>query len=341
MYERSGNRGQGMSYGGGFPGGQDGFMDRLGRMGGQDSMYADQGRPMRRPADPYAQGGMDPMMQSRGADTGMLQQLANQISMQLEDMQALYEKNAACVDEIRNMISIEDNRINEMLEQTERSLSAMKQSGTGDTGASQASVEESVNKIRALMDDRAEKDRKFREEDKREREERRAEKERKLEERTNLENARRESEARRQEELRQMIEDLGNELGGFAGKMDGIRDSVSALSGQSGLGDVIEGVRSDVNAIGERMNVRAAETDKNTHDVGVRIYRNVQASMNDFFAKQTSTIDTAISNLNQRMEGLEDSFLHRKGAATPLTVAALVTGLVNLGVLVVYILSNY
>ena len=314
MYDRTGNRGQGMGYGGGFPGGQDGFMDRLGRMGGQDGMYADQGRAMRRGVDPYAQGGMDPMMQSRGADTAALQQLASQISMQLDEMQSLYEKSVSCVDEIRNMIGTDDR---------------------------QPSVEESVNRIRALMDDRAEKDRKLREEERKEREESRAEEERKLEERTNLENARRESEARRQDELRQMIEDLAGEMGGFSGKIDGIRSEVSALSGQSGLGDVIEGVRSDVNAIGERMNVRAAETDKNTHDVGVRIYRNVQASMNDFFAKQTSTIDTAISNLNQRMEGLEDSFLHRKGAATPLTVAALVTGLVNLGVLVVYILSNY
>ncbi len=316
MYDRTGNRGQGMGYGtGGFPGGQDGFMDRLGRMGGQDGMYADQARAMRRGVDPYAQGAVEPMMQqSRGADTAVLQQLTSQIGMQLDEMQALYEKSVSCVEEIRNMIG-------------------------QDSG--QPSVEESVNRIRALMDDRAEKDRKLREEERKEREERRAEKERKLEERTNLENARRESEARRQDELRQMIEDLAGEMNGFAGKMDGIRNEVSALSGQSGLGDVIEGVRSDVNAIGERMNVRAAETDKNTHDVGVRIYRNVQASMNDFFAKQTSTIDTAISNLNQRMEGLEDSFLHRKGAATPLTVAALVTGLVNLGVLVVYILSNY
>ncbi|MCR5177665.1 MAG: hypothetical protein K6C95_01635 [Lachnospiraceae bacterium] len=341
MYDRSVNRGQGMRFGEGFSGGQDGFMDRLGRMGGQDSSYADPTRAMRRGNDPYSQGGMDPMMQGRGADTGMLQQLTAQISMQLEDMQALYEKNAACVDEIRNMISIEDNRIGVMLEQTERSLNAMKQAGTGEAGNPQAAVEESVNRIRALMDDRAEKDRKLREEERREREERRAEEDRKLDERTNLENARRESEARRQDELRQMIEDIGNELNGFAGKMDGIRAGVNSLSEQSGMGDAIESVRSDVNAIGERMNVRAAETDKNTHDVGVRIYRNVQASMNDFFAKQTSTIDTAISNLNQRMEGLEDSFLHRKGAATPLTVAALVTGLVNLGVLVVYILSNY
>ena len=97
----------------------------------------------------------------------------------------------------------------------------------------------------------------------------------------------------------------------------------------------------DMSGITDQLNERANATDKNTHDVGVRIYRNVQASMNDYLAKQTSTLDTAITGLNQRMEAMEDAILHKKSAATPMTIALFVMGIVNLGLLVAYILTHF
>ncbi|MBQ3791198.1 MAG: hypothetical protein II800_09715 [Lachnospiraceae bacterium] len=325
MYDRRNDRGQGMRYQeGGYAGGSDGFMDRYNRMG-QDDGYA-QEPDMRRGGmmNGYAQGGM------RGPDgSDALRQMAGQIRMQLDDMQRIYEKNAACVDEIREIIDGEDRRIRMMLEQAGKASEAAHAAPAAAPAATvdTAAIEASMNRIRDLIDERASEDARIREADRKERADREAESERRQEERANLEIARRSADAERQNELQQTLSDLQSELNRFGVQMDNISATMSGMGDPSGMFD--------------RFNDRAAETDKNTHDVGVRIYRNVQASMNDYLAKQTSTLDTAITGLNQRMEAMEDSFLHRRSAATPLTVAALVTGLVNLGVLVVYILSNY
>lgn len=331
MYDRRNDRGQGMRYQeGGYGGGSDGFMDRYNRMG-QDDGYA-QEQDMRRGGMMGGGYGQGPMGQGamRGPDGGdALRQMSGQIRMQLEDMQRLYEKNAACVDEIREIIDAEDRRIRMMMEQAGKAADAVQAApaAVGAPAVDTAAIEASMSRIKELIDQRAAEDAKIREADKKEREDKEAENERRQEERANLEIARRSADAERQNELQQTLTDLQSELNRFSTQMDGISAAVSGAGDMSGMID--------------RINERAAETDKNTHDVGVRIYRNVQASMNDYLAKQTSTLDTAITGLNQRMEAMEDSFLHRRSAATPLTVAALVTGLVNLGVLVVYILSNY
>ncbi|MCR5675412.1 MAG: hypothetical protein K6G16_06875 [Lachnospiraceae bacterium] len=329
MYDRGGNRGQGMRYQDNGYGGSDGFMDRFSRMGQDGGMYGQE--PPRRMSGDYGQGGMGMDMPRRqqgmapGADPEALRELAGQIRMQLQDMQALYEKNAACVDEIREIIDAEDRRIRMMLEQANQAADAagngtpsapVPSAGAEDGG----SVNASLDRIREMLDARAEQE-------KTERENRQEEQERLAEERASLENARREADARRQAEMMQTLSDLQAELSKFSIQMDGISQNMGGLGDLSGLS--------------EKLSERADATDKNTHDVGVRVYRNVQASMNDYLAKQTSTLDTAITGLNQRMEAMEDSFLHRRGATTPITVAALVTGLVNLGVLVVYILTNY
>ncbi len=364
-----------MRYQEGAYGASDGFMDRLTRMGQEAMPYGRETAP-RRMDDEYggmAQGGdfggpaMGPMnpamnmgpelarrqampqqmqqampqqmqqampqpmpqMMTGAAEAEALNGLIGQLRTQMEDMRAVYEKNAACVDEIREIIDAEDRRIRLMLEQANQAAEAVKNAPAQQEAAavSADAASASLDKIRELLDARAEEDRKIHDQEKTEREARHEERERRAEERANLENARREADARRHEELEQTIAGLQSEFNRFGIQMDNVTQSINAVADMSGLA--------------EKLSERADVTDKNTHDVGVRIYRNVQAAMNDYLAKQTSTLDTTITGLNQRIEAMEDTILHRRNAMTPITIAALVTGLVNLGVLVLYILSHF
>ena len=149
MYDRRNDRGQSMRYQeGGYAGGSDGFMDRFNRMG-QDDGYA-QEQDIRRGGmmNGYAPGGM------RGPDgIDALRQMAGQLRMQLDDMQRLYEKNAACVDEIREIIDAEDRRIRMMLEQAGKASEAVQaapvaaQAPVVDTTA----IEASMSRIKDLQ----------------------------------------------------------------------------------------------------------------------------------------------------------------------------------------------
>ncbi len=344
MYDRNGNRGQGGQYQAGGYGSGDGFMDRYGRMGREGGMYGQEGgmygqEPMQRPmGGDYGQPvgmGMEmaaarqpqPPMMAGGPDPEALRAVMGQIRAQLEDMQVLYEKNAACVEQIRGIVEDEDQRIRAMLDEAARAAAAQPAAPVVQQVPAQAGTEV-IDQIRDLMNARADEDRRLREQENQAAqmrdEERRAEDDRRLEERTQAELTRRQADVMRHEELQRLLEDLSGELKEFGEQMNVVAASVTGVTG-----------------VADKMSERADVTDKNTHDVGVRIYRNVQASMNDYLAKQTSTLDTAITGMNQRMEAMEDTFLHRRGAATPISVAALVTGLVNLGVLVAYILTNF
>lgn len=354
MFDRSGGRGQGGRYQDGYGGG-DAFMDRMSRMGQDPSRWGDGGYPRPDAGAPmggdYGPAGITPESEGRypmpggpmpsqqrpvypaggyqtaqNNDNLALAGLASRVSSQLEEMKALYDRNAACVDEIREIVDGQDRRIRLMLEQAGQAAEAAKNTPQGAASADAVGV--SLESIRELLDARSAEDRRLREEEQvrheQEMEQRQAEEQRRQDERAGLDGARREADAQRQEELSRTLADLQTELTRFSEQMNSVSAGIDA-----------------VNGVAERVSERADVTDKNTHDVGVRIYRNVQASMNDYLAKQTSTLDTAITGLNQRMEAMEDSFLHRKSATTPLTVAALVASLVNLGVLVVYILTNY
>ena len=225
-------------------------------------------------------------------------------------MEEIYQRNSACVGEIREVLDGQERRIRTMME--EQVSNASQQSAPGaEAAAGSAQVEASFQRIEELMQKRREED------------------ERRFEERTQAELTRRQADAMRADEMRQSLEDLQKELQSVCDRIDG------SAGGLQGISD-------DVGArVSDSLDDKLQEVNKNTHDVGVRVYRNVQASMSDFLAKQTSTLDTAITGLNQRMETMEDSFLRKRSASVPLTAATLVTALVNLGILVAYILSNY
>ncbi len=347
MYDRNNVRGQGSRYADGY-GASDGFMERFDRMGQDMSMggQSGYGQPM---GHPQMQPGMQPgMQQGPGMQPGMqqmpqggmpmqhggmpgampmpgqmpqggmpmpgpmpqpqpqqgipeadleaLRNLAAGLEGRISQMEEIYNRNAACVDEIREVVDGQDRRIRTMMEELRN---APQQDGAGQPAGSEQ-IDAAFQRIEQLMDERAQADL-----------------------------TRRQADAMRSEEMQQSLEDLTKELKGACEKIDAAAGSLSGLGDDVG-GRVSDGIGTNVEMI-----------NKNTHDVGVRVYRNVQASMSDFLAKQTSTLDTAITSLNQRMETMEDSFLHRRSASTPLTVAALVTGLVNLGILVAYILSSY
>ena len=91
---------------------------------------------------------------------------------------------------------------------------------------------------------------------------------------------------------RQQIEDQNKQ---YEKELDVLRQNAQKLEGRL---DGIEAALSEINK-------RIDESDEATHDVGVRIYRNVQASVADEQQKQLEEIK---KNMQKQMDGIRGEF---------------------------------
>ncbi|MCH4192989.1 MAG: hypothetical protein LKF52_11835 [Butyrivibrio sp.] len=78
------------------------------------------------------------------------------------------------------------------------------------------------------------------------------------------------------------------------------------------------GTKDTLDQMEKRLTEKLDEADANTHDVGVRVYRNVQASLQDEEKKQTQAISDLVRESTDQLAGGNDQLVEtlRKSAAS-------------------------
>ncbi len=152
--------------------------------------------------------------------------------------------------------------------------------------------------------------------------------------------------------LRQNAQNLENRLNDIEGALKELSDKATSSEGN------VHGVDSAIGDLRENLEKRLDKSDETTHDVGVRIYRNVQASVIDEqkkqldeiredFKKQLDSIRGEFSVLLRRLdttrtqleEGYKDNNSNRNKGFIPLAVIILLISLANLAINILRILG--
>ncbi len=140
--------------------------------------------------------------------------------------------------------------------------------------------------------------------------------------------------AKKLEDRLNNIEDVLNDI--KLGKMDADKTSKE--------------IGSAVKELSDSLTDRFDKSDEATHDVGVRIYRNVQASVVDEqkkqldeikedFRKQMESIRSEFTVLVRQLDSIQRSVRAKNRGLMPLVVITLIATLANLAFIIIYVLG--